>query len=131
MCIRDRAPIDVVEPGYFQTLRIPLLRGRAFSSGDLESAPRVAVVNETMARHFWSGKNPIGARVRFFGENTPVEIVGMVKDSINSGLGEPPRPMIYLCLRLSLIHIWSAHCRPTAKWSRSSGRRYAWIRPGW
>lgn len=93
------APIDVVEPGYFQTLRIPLLRGRAFSSGDLESAPRVAVVNETMARHFWSGKNPIGARVRFFGENTPVEIVGMVKDSINSGLGEPPRPMIYLCLR--------------------------------
>jgi predicted permease len=68
-------------------------------SGDSESAPRVAVVNETMARHFWSGGNPIGARLRFFGENTPVEIVGVVKDSTYSSLGEPPRLMVYLCLR--------------------------------
>ncbi|HXM40891.1 MAG TPA: ABC transporter permease [Bryobacteraceae bacterium] len=93
------APIDLVEPGYFQTLRIPLLRGRAFSSGDSESAPRVAVVNETMARHFWSGKTPIGARIRFFGESTPVEIVGVVKDSVSGSLGEPARLMVYLCLR--------------------------------
>ena len=93
------APIDLVEPGYFQTLRIPLLRGRTFSRGDSESAPRVAVVNETMARHFWSGQNPVGGRLRFFGESTPVEIVGMVKDSLNSSLGEPPRMMVYLCLR--------------------------------
>jgi predicted permease len=92
-------PIDLVEPGYFQALRIPLLRGRAFSSGDADSAPRVAVVNETMARHLWSGKSPIGSRIRLFGEDTPVEIVGIAKDSANGNLGEPPRPMIYLCLR--------------------------------
>jgi predicted permease len=92
------APIDLVEPGYFRALRIPLLRGRAFSGGDTENAPRVGVVNETMARHFWSGKNPIGARVRFFGESTPVEIIGMVKDTANGSVGGPPRLMIYLCL---------------------------------
>ena len=93
------APIDLVEPGYFQTVRIPLLRGRAFTSGDSESAPRVAVVNETMARRFWSGKNPIGARLRFFGESAPVEIVGVVKDSTYMSLGQAPQMLIYLCLR--------------------------------
>jgi macrolide transport system ATP-binding/permease protein len=93
------APINLVEPGYFRALRIPLLRGRGFSSGDSDSAPHVAVVNETMARRFWSGKNPLGARLRFFGESEPVEIVGVVKDSTYIDLGEAPRLMVYLCLR--------------------------------
>lgn len=93
------APINLVEPGYFQTLRIPLLRGRAFSNGDTMSAPRVAVVNETMARRFWSGKNPIGGRLRFFGDSIPVAIVGVVKDSTYISLGEAPVLMVYLCLR--------------------------------
>ena len=103
------ALIDLVEPGYFQTLRIPLLRGRIFTSGDSNDAPRVAVVNETMARHFWSGRNPIGARLRFFGESTPVEIVGTVKDSTYVSLGEPPRLMVYLALRqnyASAVTLW-------------------------
>jgi putative ABC transport system permease protein len=93
------ALINLAEPGYFQAMRIPLVRGRAFSSGDQENAPRVAVVNETMARHFWSGRNPIGARLRFFGENTTVEIVGVVKDSTYISLAERPSLMVYLCLR--------------------------------
>jgi predicted permease len=93
------APMNLVEPGYFQTLRIPLLRGRAFASGDSENAPRVAVVNETMARRFWNGKNPIGARLRFFGESAPAEIVGVVKDSTYTSLEETSRLMVYLCLR--------------------------------
>jgi len=93
------APIDLVEPGYFQTLRIPLLRGRAFSGADSEAAPRVAVVNETMVRRFFSGKNPIGARLRFFGENTPLEIVGVVKNITYTSPGEDPQLMVYLCLR--------------------------------
>jgi predicted permease len=93
------ALIDVVEPGYFHTLRIPLLTGRAFTSGDADAAPHVAVVNETMARHFWGGKSPIGARLRFFGESAPVAIVGIVKDSTYISLGEGPRLMVYLCLR--------------------------------
>ena len=93
------ALIDLVEPGYFQTLRIPLLHGRTFSAGDSDGAPRVAVVNETMARRFPSGRNPIGARLRFFGESTPVEIVGVVRDATYGSPGDATRLMIYLCLR--------------------------------
>jgi predicted permease len=108
------APINLVEPGYFQTLRIPLLRGRGFSSGDSESAPHVAVVNQTMARHFWSGENPIGARLRFFGESATVEIVGVVKDSTYINLGEDPRLMVYLCLR-------QYYAPAVTLWVRTSG----------
>ena len=93
------ALIDSVEPGYFQAVRIPVLRGRAFANGDAPGSPRVALVNETMARRFWSGKDPIGRQLRFFGESTPVEIVGVAKDSVYLSLGEPPRLMVYLCLR--------------------------------
>jgi putative ABC transport system permease protein len=93
------ALIDSVEPGYFQTVRIPVLRGRTFTDEDAPGAPRVSVVNETMARRFWSGKNPIGARLRLFGESSPVEIVGVVRDSTYMTMGEPPRLMVYLCLR--------------------------------
>jgi putative ABC transport system permease protein len=114
------APINLVEPGYFQTLRIALLRGRAFTGRDAENAPRVAVVNETMARHFWSGRNPIGARLRFFGENTPVEIVGVVKDSTYISLGEAPRLMVYLCL--------GQYYSPTATlWVRTTGEPEAML----
>ena len=93
------APIDVVEPGYFRALRIPLIRGRDFTPADASGAPRVAIVNESMARQLWNGQNPIGARLRFFGESAPIEIVGMVKDISASSLMEPPRMMVYLCLR--------------------------------
>ena len=59
----------------------------------------MALVNETLARFFWSGKNPIGKRLRFFGEHSSVEVVGLVKDSTYVSLGERPRLMAYLCLR--------------------------------
>ena len=103
------AQIDLVEPGYFQALRIPLIRGRAFSSGDGPVAPRVAVVNETMARHFWTGKNPIGARLRFFGESAPVEIVGVAKDCTYISPGRAPGLMVYLCLQQNYapaVNLW-------------------------
>jgi putative ABC transport system permease protein len=87
-----------VAPGYFQTARIPVVRGRTFSNADSPAAPRVALINQTMARLFWNGKNPIGRRLRLFGDNSPVEVVGVVKDSTYVTLGEPPRLMTYLCL---------------------------------
>ncbi len=93
------ALIDVVEPGYFQVVRMPLVRGRAFTDGDSANAPPVVIVNETMARRFWTGRNPVGARLRFFGDNKRVEIVGVVKDSTYISLGEEPRMMVYTSLR--------------------------------
>jgi predicted permease len=114
------APIDLVEPGYFQTMRIPLLRGRAFTAGDTTAAPRVAVINQTMARRFWSAGNPLGARLRFYGEDASVQIVGVVKDSTYINLGEDPRPMVYLCLRQNYM--------PTvALWVRTIGQPEAML----
>lgn len=58
------APYQVVAtPGYFETMRIPLLRGRTFTSGDTEKSQRVAIVDERLARKFWPGADPIGRRI--------------------------------------------------------------------
>ncbi|HVT61706.1 MAG TPA: ABC transporter permease [Thermoanaerobaculia bacterium] len=79
---------------YFEVLRIQLLRGRDFSAADRERGHPVAVVNETMARHFWPGEDPIGKR--FLQNNQVVEIVGLAKDSKYSRVNEDPRDFLYL-----------------------------------
>jgi hypothetical protein len=68
-----------VSPGYFDLLRIPLLAGRDFRAEDNETAPRVMIVNESFARRFFDGRDPVGRRVQIYGK--PFRIVGMVKDS--------------------------------------------------
>lgn len=83
--------------GYFTTLGIPLLRGRAFDEGDTAGAPPVAVVNETLARRFWPGEEPIGKRLARGGEDEPyLEVVGVVGDGKYRTLGEAPRPFLYM-----------------------------------
>jgi putative ABC transport system permease protein len=62
---RPRTGIRVVSPGFFETLRIPLLRGRFFSNRDREDSQPVAVVSASMAERFWPGEEPIGRRLRF------------------------------------------------------------------
>jgi putative ABC transport system permease protein len=66
----------VATPHYFQTLGIPLLRGRVFAEADGPGAPLVAVINETVARRFWPGEDPVGRRIRL--KNAVREIVGVV-----------------------------------------------------
>jgi predicted permease len=68
-----------VSPGYFDLLRIPLLAGRDFRAEDNETASRVMIVNESFARRFFDGRDPVGRRVQIYGK--PFRIVGMVKDS--------------------------------------------------
>jgi putative ABC transport system permease protein len=83
-----------VSPGYFDLLRIPFLAGRDFRSGDNESAPRVMIVNESFARRFYGGRDPVGRRVRIYGR--PFTIVGMVKDTRYYSLSETPQPYFYM-----------------------------------
>ena len=92
------ADFNVVTPNYFKTLGIPLLRGRDFGASDREGAPRVAVVNETMARRFWPGEDALGKRFRLGGgaEAVPVEIVGIARDGKYRSLGEDPTGYFYL-----------------------------------
>jgi putative ABC transport system permease protein len=85
-----------VSAEYFETIRIPLRRGRSFDATDNEDSPLVAIVNESMARTFWKQRDvPIGQRVRFSDQKWRT-IVGVVGDVRHKGLGTTPEPEIYI-----------------------------------
>jgi len=86
---------SVVADNYFQTLNIPILRGREFNAADSDSSHRVAIINETMARTYWPDENPLGKLLRI---DKPYEVVGVVKDNPYRGLGEVSEPHLYLWL---------------------------------
>jgi putative ABC transport system permease protein len=87
----------LVTPNFFSTMKAPWSAGRDFDARDVQSAPWVAVVNETMARTFWPGEDPIGKRFRLdtVPEEHPREVVGVVRDIPLSQLQTEPRPVIY------------------------------------
>jgi len=87
--------MSVVWPGYLRTTGIPMLRGRDFSLLDTPSAPRVVIVNEAAAMAYWRGENPIGKRIRFFGDNAPAEVVGVARNANYQAIGERPQALIY------------------------------------
>lgn len=97
-----RLSMNRVAPGYFRTLGIPLLAGRAFDAGDAAGRPGVAVVNETLARKFWPGEEAIGQRFRVAdaaaGGERSVEVVGVARDVKYRTFGEQPTPHFYLPL---------------------------------
>ncbi len=86
-----------VSPEYFSTLGVALVQGRAFTAQDLESTPRVAIVNETMARKYWPAGNAIGQRVfeRTLSSGRSFEIVGVTADHKLHTVGEAALPAIY------------------------------------
>lgn len=88
--------IQTFAPGYVETLRIPLLRGRSFDEHDGANGRRVALINDTTARRFWPHQNPIGKRVWLGRQTDPVEVVGVLGDVRNVGLAADPQPEIYL-----------------------------------
>ncbi len=94
-------------PGYFQTLGIPLLQGRDFSEQDDLKANPVVIVSETLARQFFPNQNPIGKRIKpgignGYKDGPPMrEIVGVVADVKNSGLGADAIPETYVPLAQS------------------------------
>jgi predicted permease len=91
------ADIRTVDPGYFAAMRIPLLRGRTFTAADRADAPPVIVVNETMARQFWPGGDPVAERLQVSWNDPKAQpqIVGVVGDVRTSSLDADVRPMIY------------------------------------
>jgi putative ABC transport system permease protein len=87
----------VATPTYFSTLGIPVQKGRAFTAHDKADAPPVALINETMAREFFPGEDPIGRRLLDpDGQNPPTEIVGIVGDVKHWGLDDKPESFLYL-----------------------------------
>jgi predicted permease len=88
---------NAVGPGHFRTLRIPLVAGRDFTHQDRADGPRVAIVNETLAKRFWPGKEAVGQHLRPIGGSArdTVEVIGVARDSKYVTLGEGPRPFLY------------------------------------
>jgi predicted permease len=84
-----------VSPGYFETIGIPLLRGRGFRSVDDEAPDLVAVINESMARKYWGQENPVGQRFQF-GPPTWRTVIGVVGDVHHEDLAAEPRPEMYV-----------------------------------
>jgi len=84
-----------VDPKYFQTLQLPLVRGRYFTPQDRPGAPLVAIVNETMAHRYWPDGNPIGQHVKLLMHKETVEVVGVVRDVRPFRPDESPKPQIY------------------------------------
>jgi macrolide transport system ATP-binding/permease protein len=85
-----------VSSTYFTTLQAQLLRGRHFTETDDASRPRVAIVNETFAKRYFSGENPLGSRINFGEVNSPTEIVGVVDDIKEGPLDIATRPAMYV-----------------------------------
>ena len=88
---------SMVDEGYFDTIGLSILKGRSFRATDSADAPKVAVINEQVARHYWPSQDPIGKRFRLDDSQGPwVEIVGLAKTSKYVFLAEPPTEFLYL-----------------------------------
>ena len=87
-----RSRFDQVGPGYFSNVGIPLLLGRDFTERDNATAPRVAVINETMAKFYFGGGNPIGKHITTRIEDKPLqlEIVGVARDAQDHNFWSKP-----------------------------------------
>jgi putative ABC transport system permease protein len=95
------ADFCVASNGFFQTLEIPLLRGRIFDERDTPDAPHVAVISESLARSRWPGQDPIGHTIEFGnmdGDIRLLTIVGVVGDVHEYGPDAPARPTVYVDL---------------------------------
>jgi len=87
--------IEAIGSQWFQTMRVPLKLGRAFTDADDAEAPRVVIVNEALARRFWPNENAVGKHI-VVGRQTPAEIVGVAANVKNNGLAVDPEPQLYL-----------------------------------
>jgi predicted permease len=87
---------NAIGPDYFQTLGAPIARGREFTSQDAAGAPRVAIINDEMARRYWPGQDAVGKRLKYGNVDQFAEIVGVARDGRSKSLTEAPRPAIYV-----------------------------------
>jgi macrolide transport system ATP-binding/permease protein len=100
---RDRenfnSTMDTVDEGYFETMGIPILRGRGFLASDTADAPLVAVVNEQFAKHYWPGADAVGKHIRLDSSaGTSVEIVGVAQPIKYQATIEKPMDFVYMPL---------------------------------
>lgn len=97
----DLPPIgyNIVTPGYFETMGVPVLQGRGFEAGDVAGAERVAIVNRAAAERHWPGESPLGRQIlgSVEGDSAWARVIGVI-DDIRQSLTEPPSPEVFVPL---------------------------------
>lgn len=107
--------LNYVGPDYAATLRMPLVAGRDFGTGDVAGQPRVAIINETMARRFWPDRDPIGGRF-MFGRMSPENttwytVVGVARDIKQRSMNERPQPFVFVPALQTFVTSLVLHAR--------------------
>jgi putative ABC transport system permease protein len=87
--------IEAISPTWFRTMRVPLQSGREFTDADNAEAPKVVIVNQTLARRYWPNENPVGKHI-VVGRQTASEVVGVAVDVKNRSLALDAQPQLYL-----------------------------------
>ncbi len=118
----------IVTPGYFQAMRIPLVRGRDISATDIAGAPGVVIINERAASRYWPGEDPIGKRISFDSDtkNPPIwlTIIGVSKNALQGDWAEKPYQEVYLAAFQNTQYLTDPGCPLRLSNSgRANGRR--------
>ncbi len=95
--------LSAMSGGFEELMMTPVMRGRSITEQDIESAPYIAVMNETLAKRYFAAMNPLGQRLDLGGEATgmlrPYTIVGVIGDEVDSSVSQPPEPLLMLSYR--------------------------------
>jgi putative ABC transport system permease protein len=125
---------NVVTPGYFKTLGIPIIEGRGFTETDTNKSRHVAVINQAMAKEFWPNEDPVGKQFRAFQESgQPVEVVGIARDCKYQDLFAKSTPYLYLPLTQDFISLQTLQVRsqlPPATLYREVEQQIHGLAPG-
>jgi len=106
------ARVNTVSPGYFESMRVPLIEGRTFEAGDRGGAAPLVIVNQTLAQRLWPNRVAVGELVHLRGAPEPARVVGVVGDGKYLTLGEAPRPHFWVPLAQSPRQRMIAHIEP-------------------
>jgi putative ABC transport system permease protein len=94
---RPGGEVSIITPGYFEAMRVPMIRGRPFNARDRSGSPDVAILNQSAARMLFPGENAVGKRVKVqWTNNDVVEVVGVVADIRHNGVSTPPDPCLFM-----------------------------------
>lgn len=108
--------INVVVPGFFKTVRIPLLAGRDFGETDCATCPGVIIVNQALAEALWPGDEAVGRRIHLGNqEDPPFEIVGVARNAKYRNIFEPQEFFIYRPLSQSYVSAMTLHVRTAVR----------------
>jgi putative ABC transport system permease protein len=93
---RPFTDIEAISPQWFDTLHVPLLAGRPFSTADQLDAPKVVIVNQSFANRYWPNQSPIGKHIVIGRGPDPSQVIGVAQDVHNLGIAENPQPQVWL-----------------------------------